>query len=125
MRCFKMHTPYTESGAQSLTPTVPIISLQDSHGLDARTFQIPGPGPALNFAQSEDVAHQYRDARCIVGLTRQFSNLAPVPKTPMGQIEGGLRRAESLEMHTMSSAELKMRCSPASALSACAGFTST
>ena len=51
-----------------------------------------------------------RDARCIVSLTRQFSNLAPVPKTPLSQVEGGPQRAESLEMHTMSSAELKRRC---------------
>ena len=47
-----------------------------------------------------------------MSLTRQFSNLAPVPKTPIGQIEGGLARSESLEMHTMSSAELKRRCCP-------------
>ena len=47
-----------------------------------------------------------------MSLTRQFSNLAPVPKTPMGQIEGSMTRSESLEMHTMSSAELKRRCCP-------------
>ena len=69
------------------------------------------------------VAYKRRDAKCIVSLTRQFSNLAPVPRTPVGQIEGGLARAESIEMHTMSSAELKTRCPPASALSASTGFT--
>ena len=48
-----------------------------------------------------------RDASCIVSLTRQFSNLSSVPKTPMNQIEGALAHAESLEMHTMSSTELR------------------
>lgn len=62
--------------------------------------------------QTEDANCGCRDAKCIVSLTRQFSNLAPVPKTPIGQIEGGLARSESLEMHTMSSAELKRRCCP-------------
>ncbi len=66
-------------------------------------------------AQTEDMTCTCRDAKCIVSLTRQFSNLAPVPKTPIGQIEGGLARSESLEMHTMSSAELKRRCCPTSA----------
>ena len=64
---------------------------------------------------AEDMACSCRDGKCIVSLTRQFSNLAPVPKTPMGQIEGTLARAESLEMHTMSSAELRKRCCPTSA----------
>lgn len=54
-----------------------------------------------------------RDASCIVSLTRQFSSLSSVPKTPMNQIEGALAHAESLEMHTMSSSELRKRCESA------------
>lgn len=50
-----------------------------------------------------------RDAACIVSLTRQFSALASGPKTPMAQVQGGLARTESLEMHTMSSSEMKKR----------------
>ena len=60
-----------------------------------------------------------RDAGCIASLTRQFSTLASGLKTPSSQIQDGLERSESLEMHTMSSAELRRRHALAPLLHPC------
>ena len=70
--------------------------------------------PTRNEVPLQDFRLACRDAGCIASLTRQFSTLASGLKTPMSQTQGGMERSESLEMHTMSSAELKRRHAPAS-----------